>query len=210
MIINGIDISHWNRVEDFVRVKESGIDFVIIKAGGSDKGFYKDNKFEDYYRLAKLAGLNVGAYYFVGSKFYGADSGYNDAVRFCSIIRDKQFEYPLFVDIEITSTSSKAQSDATDAAIAFCSTMEEYGYYAGIYGSDISGFRERLELERLDKFDKWVARYGNKKPTYVKNYGIWQKSSTGEVPGIIGRVDLDVSYKNYSSIIKKARLNNWR
>lgn len=205
----GIDISHWNRVVDFNLVKASGIDFVIIKAGGSDKGFYKDHKFEDYYRLAKLAGLNVGAYYFVGPKFYGTESGYYDAVRFCQIIRGKQFEYPLFVDIEVTSTSHKAQEEATNAAIAFCNTMEECGYYAGIYGSDISGFKERLLIERLENYDKWVARYGNKKPQYATKYGIWQKSSTGEVPGIIGNVDLDVSYKDYPSIIKKAHLNNW-
>lgn len=209
MMSKGIDISHWNRVIDFNRVKASGIDFIIIKAGGSDKGFYKDNKFEDYYRLAKLAGLNVGAYYFVGPKFYGTESGYNDAVRFCQIIRGKQFEYPLFVDIEVTTTSARAQEEATSAAIAFCDTMQECGYYVGIYGSDISGFRERLLIERLEKYDKWVARYGNKKPQYVENYGIWQKTSTGEVPGIIGKVDLDVSYKDYPSIIKKAHLNNW-
>lgn len=209
MAIKGIDISHWNTVKDFNKVKESGIDFVIIKAGGSDAGFYTDRQFDNYYRLAKLAGLNVGAYYFVGSKFYGKEAGEEDAKRFARILSGRRFEYPVYVDIEITSTGSQKQKDATDAAIAFCRYMESLGYFAGIYASDISGFKERLELERLQPFCKWVARYGSKKPSYVEDYGIWQKTSTGEVPGIVGKVDIDISYIDYAKIITSKGFNGY-
>ena len=92
-MIMGIDISHWQGNIDFNKVKASGIDFVIIKAGGSDKGFYKDPKFEENYKKAKEAGLKVGAYYFVGRKFYGNVSGVADAHRFIHILDDKQFDY---------------------------------------------------------------------------------------------------------------------
>ena len=44
-----IDISHWQGNINFSQVKASGIQGVIIKAGGSDKDFYKDNKFETNY-----------------------------------------------------------------------------------------------------------------------------------------------------------------
>ena len=208
MTIKGIDISHWNTVKDFNKVKESGFDFVIIKAGGSDAGFYTDIQFDNYYRLAELAGLKVGAYYFVGSKFYGAQAGEEDAKRFARILNGRRFEYPVYVDIEITSTGSQRQKDATDAAITFCRYMESLGYFTGIYASDISGFRDRLEIERLAPFAKWVARYG-KKPEYVKEFGIWQKTSTGEVPGIIGKVDLDVSYVDYAKIITSKGFNGY-
>lgn len=207
MTINGIDISHWNRVTDFNKVKESGIDFAIIKAGGSDAGFYTDRCFDNYHRLARLAGLKVGAYYFAGKNFYGFAAGRKDAERFCRILGDRPFEYPVFVDIEMTGISTQNQKDATDAAIGFCEYMEDHGYFTGIYSSDISGWKERLEVERLEEYCKWVARYG-KKPQYVKQYGIWQKSSTGQVPGIIGNVDMDVSYIDYAKVITSKHFNN--
>lgn len=208
MIIKGIDISHWNVVKDFNQVKASGIDFVILKAGGSDAGFYTDVQFENYYRLAKLAGLDVGAYYFAGKNFYGWKSGEADAMRFARIIKDKKFEYPVYIDIELTSTASNMVEKATDAAIAFCRYMEDQGYFAGIYASDISGFRERLQLERLTQFSKWVARYG-KKPQYVEDYAIWQKSSTGKVPGIIGNVDMDISNTDFKKLIVNKHFNGY-
>ena len=62
-----IDISHWQGNIDFEKVRASGIEGVIIKSGGSDAGFYKDNMFETNYSKAKAAGLHVGAYYFVGA-----------------------------------------------------------------------------------------------------------------------------------------------
>lgn len=208
MTIKGIDISHWNVVKDFNQVKNSGIDFVILKAGGSDAGFYTDVRFEDYYRLAKLAGLDVGAYYFVGSNFYGWNAGEEDAKRFSRILKGKRFEYPVYVDIEITSTASKKAEEATDAAISFCRYMEDQGYFVGIYASDISGFRERLKLERLTQFSKWVARYG-KKPQYVEDYAMWQKSSSGKVPGIVGNVDMDVSNVDFKKLIVNKHFNGY-
>ena len=206
MTIKGIDISHWNMVKDFTMIKDSGVDFVVIKAGGSDRGFYTDGCFYNYHRLSQLAGLNVGAYYFVGKDFVGKEAGLSDAKRFYKIIKGLRFEYPVFLDLETTHPKDKKQ--ATDAAIEFCEYLEYRGYFVGIYASDISGFKERLEIDRLP-YAKWVARYG-KKPEYVKDIGIWQKSSTGAVPGIIGNVDIDTSYVDYEKIIKAKGFNGWR
>ena len=195
-IEQGIDISHWNRMTDFNAVKTSGIEFCILKAGGSDKGFYQDRQFNNYYRLAKLAGLKVGAYYFVGPKFYGELAGKEDAKRFCRIINGKEFELPLFLDLETTNKAYKEM--ATDAALAFCDYMKSEGYNVGIYGSDISTFKEMVQIDRLDGIDKWVARYNKTGPQFVKNACIWQKSSSGSIPGITGPVDLDECYVDYS------------
>ena len=122
MTIKGIDISHWNGDIDFNKVKASGIEFVIIKAGGSDRGFYTDPKFKDNYEKAKAAGLFVGAYYFVGKKFYGDLAGIADGKRFADILKGMQFEYPVYLDVETTDPRYKEL--ATDAAIAFCKTLE--------------------------------------------------------------------------------------
>lgn len=203
----GIDVSHWQGVIDWVSVKASGIEFAIIKAGGSDDGFYTDSTFEQNYTRAKAAGLPVGAYYFVGSLCTTKEDGIADAKRFLEIIKGKSFEYPVYIDLESTNPAAKA--GATEACIGFCETMEAAGYYCGIYASDISGFKERLDISKLERFDKWVAIYGSK-PNYVKSYGVWQYSSTGKVSGISGNVDMNEAYKDYPQIIKAAGLNGFQ
>lgn len=207
MVKQGIDLSRWNIVTSFDDVKASGIDFVILRTGGNNGGFYKDPKFELYYKAAKKAGLKVGAYYDTGADFISSAVGFNCANHIMQHLADKQFEMPIYADIETVATVHK--SSATDAAIAFCNKLEECGYFAGIYASDISGFKDRLEIERLqDRYTLWVARYG-KSPEYVTDYAIWQKSSKGDIKGIKGNVDLDECNVNLSSIIKKKHLNNF-
>ena len=207
MIIKGIDISHWNGDIDFNKVKAAGIEFVIIKAGGSDRGFYTDSKFRENYEKAKAAGLFVGAYYFVGKKFYGDLSGIEDAKRFIKILQGMQFEYPVYLDVE--TTDNRYKELATDAAIAFCSTMEAAGYYVGIYASDISGFKEKLNHSRLQNYAHWVARYG-KDPEVCKEGVIHQYSSKGAVDGIVGSVDLDKTSCDYSKYIIAGGFNGFK
>lgn len=199
----GIDVSRWQGHIDFKKVKDAGISFVIIKAGGSDAGFYKDRCFEDNYRLAKNYGLKVGAYYYAGPDFVRTVDGIEDAKRFRHIIAGKEFDYPVYIDVE--EQPPLKRTGITDATIAFCEFMESYNYYVGIYASDVSGFVERLETDRLKAFDKWVAKYGTTKPK--TKGGVWQYSSKGQIPGINGYVDLDISTIDYSAIIHSKQLN---
>ena len=204
--MNGIDISRWQGNIDWKLVKESGVEFVILKAGGSDDGFYEDSKFQENYEEAKNNGIPVGAYYYVGPNCTSAEDGKADAERFLNILNSKTFEMPVVLDFESTSPSDR--DGATDAAIAFCEVLENAGYYVAIYASDISGFKDRLDIDRLSEYDKWVARYGSE-PQYVNDYGIWQFTSEGLVPGISGNVDMNIAYKDYPSIIKAAGLNGF-
>lgn len=202
----GIDVSRFQKEINWAAVKQSGIEFAIIKAGGSDDGFYVDSCFERNYTGAKAVGMPVGAYYYVGPNCTSREDGIADAKRFLEIIKGKQFEYPVYIDVEESAPAAK--TGATDACIGFCQTMEQSGYYCGIYASDISGFVDRLDLSRLTQYDKWVARYGGK-PTAVKTYGMWQCSSTGKIAGITDDVDLDECYMDYPDIIKRAGLNGF-
>jgi GH25 family lysozyme M1 (1,4-beta-N-acetylmuramidase) len=205
--MNGIDVSRWQGIIDFKKVKQSGIDFVIIKAGGSDAGLYIDRCFEQNYKNAKGAGLNLGAYYFVGKNCTSSIDGKADAERFEKMLRGKQFEMPVYIDLEATTPANK--KGVTDAVIAFCEHMENCGYYVGIYASDIGGFKDKLDNSRLAAYDHWVARYGST-PSYVTEYGMWQCSSTGKVPGIVGNVDIDMSYKDYPTIMRNHKLNGYK
>ena len=207
MIKQGIDLSRWNIVTSFDDVKKAGIDFVILRIGGSNGGYYKDPKFELYYKAAKKAKLNVGCYYDTGKEFITSEKGYADAQHFLSLLEGHQFEFPVYADIETAATVYK--KGITDAAVAMGDALENNGYFYGIYGSDISGFKDRMQLERLEgRFTLWVAKYG-KKPQYVKDYAIWQKSSTGSIEGILTKVDLDECTVNFPSIIKKKHFNNF-
>lgn len=201
----GCDLSHWNWINSFETVADS-VDFVILKAGGSDKGFYKDSTFYNRYDGFHAYNIPVGAYYFVGEKFTSSADGIADAMRFIDIIGDRKLEYPAILDLEATRMCDK--DVVTEASIAFLETLERYGFYAMIYASDISGFKDRLHLDKLKKFDKWVARYGSD-PKYVTSYGIHQFTSTGHITGIANNVDLDYSYKNYPEIMKQHHLNNY-
>ena len=207
MVKQGIDLSRWNLVSSFDNVKKDGIDFVILRIGGNNGGFYKDPKFELYYKAAKKAKLHVGCYYDTGRDFITPEVGNQCALHMLKLMEGHQFDYPVYADIETVATIHR--SGATDAAIMFCSTLEKHGYFAGIYASDISGFKDRLILEKLEgRFTLWVARYG-KKPEYVKDFAIWQKSSKGDIKGIDTKVDLDECTVNFPSIIKKKHLNGF-
>lgn len=206
MIRNGIDISHWNNIYNFDFVAQH-TDFVILKAGGSDgkkKRQYTDVCFEEYYQELHKRSVPLGAYYFAGNDFISAEKGALDAIHFLDIIKGKKFLYPVVCDLEATSKNNRI--GATEAVKAFCLTLEDAGYYAMVYASDISGFKERLQIDKLIGFDKWVARYGNN-PVYVKQYGIHQYSSKGIMQGIIGNVDMDQAYKDYPKIISDHHLN---
>ena len=203
MKLAGIDVSRWQGSINFKSVKSAGIDFVIIKAGGSDAGFYEDPMFKNNYTGAKAAGLKVGAYYYVGSKFQGTDNGIADAKKFIRIMGRRSFEFPVYVDVEYTPQKEKAGT--TDAVIGFCEYMESKNFFTGIYGSDVSTFQDRVQAERLQLYTWWVAGYG-KEPT--PNYSVWQYTSSGSVNGISTQVDRDISKTDFSVIVNKHFNNN--
>ena len=191
----GIDVSHWQGDIDWAAVAKSGIKFAILKCGGSDKGFYKDSYFDRNYDGATTAGLLVGAYYYVGADFKGSESGHMDAVRALNIIDGRHLALPLYCDVEATRPEDKVA--VTEAALTFCNYVNGSHYAAGIYASEISGFRERLvegyHIDGLnvtmDNVNRWVARYGHHPAGDMQ---IWQCSSKTTIPGISGYVDLDI------------------
>lgn len=206
MTRKGIDVSHWQGTIDWNKVKKAGIEFAIIKAGGSDAGFYTDSKWEANYKGAKSAGIPIGAYYFVGKDCVTAAAGKADAERFLQILKGKQLEYPVYMDNEAQPASAKA--GITEATIAFCETMEDAGYFVGIYGSAVSGFKERMDDTKLTPYAHWVAQYTSK-CSYKGDYGIWQYSSKGSVDGISGNVDMDYAYVDYPAIIQSGGFNGF-
>jgi len=208
MAVKGIDVSAWQGVIDWTSVKEAGIHFAIIKAGGSDDGIYTDSKFERNYSECKRLGIPVGAYWFAGPNFTSKVDGEADAERFLKLLKGKQFEYPVFLDLEPPLKASNRKYN-TDAAIAFCEYMEKASYFVGVYGSTYSTFQSLVDDSRLTSYAHWVAQYANS-CTYWDNYGIWQYSSDGWVDGIAGRTDMNLCYVDYPSRIKAKGMNGFK
>lgn len=187
-MLQGIDVSRWQGNIDWAKVKASGIKFAILKCAGSDSGFYTDRTFEANYKGCKANGIAVGAYYFVGKDCITYEAGQADAKRMLSICAGKEFELPLFIDCEAQEPKNKI--GITDAIIGFYDAMKAAGRSAGVYSSTISGFRDRIEDDRIQHIPHWVAQYYTR-CTYSKPWIIWQKSSKGRINGINGNVDLD-------------------
>ena len=203
-MLKGIDVSRWQGQIDWAKVKASGIKFAILKCGGSDAGFYSDRTFEYNYNEAKKNGIAVGAYYFVGKDCISYEAGQADAKRMLSICAGKEFELPLFIDIEAQDPKNKV--GITDAIIGFYDVMKASGRNAGVYASKVSGFKDRIEDERIQHIPHWVAQY-NSTCTYDKPYLIWQKSSKGSVAGIKGNVDLNEGVDYLFAVNKKTDLD---
>lgn len=201
MTKQAIDISKHNGTIDFKTLKESGIDTVIIRAGYGKVISQKDIRFEEYYRLARQYGFDIGVYWY--SYAVTKSDALKEAQTCLNVIHGKQFELPVFFDIEETC----CKEQATDLVETFCSTIEQAGYYAGIYASKCFVL-ENLSDDNLRKYDLWLAHY-TQKTDYKGNYGIWQYSSTGHVNGIKGDVDLDIVYKDYPAIMKRLGLNGF-
>lgn len=208
MAIKGIDVSAWQGIIDWKAVKAAGIQFAIIKAGGSDDGTYVDSKYERNYEQCKAYKIPVGAYYFIGPNCITKADGEADAERFLKLLKGKQFEYPVYVDIEPPLKPANRKYN-TDAVIAFCEYMEKAGYYTGVYGSTYSTFQSLVDDSRLTSYAHWVAQYANS-CTYWDNYGIWQYSSDGWVNGISGRCDMNYCYVDYPSRIKAKGMNGFK
>lgn len=196
-MLQGIDVSRWQGNIDWAKVKASGIKFAILKCGGSDSGFYTDHTFEANYKGCKANGIAVGAYYFVGKDCITYEAGQADAKRMLSICAGKEFELPLFIDCE--AQEPKHKIGITDAIIGFYDAMKAAGRNAGVYSSAISGFKERIEDDRIQHIPHWVAQYYTR-CTYARPWIIWQKSSKGRIDGINGNVDLDEAQDNVFTV----------
>jgi len=205
MKIKGIDVSQWQGDIDFNKVKAAGIDFVILRAGYGRYISQKDPTFEQNYARAKSAGLNVGAYWY--SYAQSEADARTEAAVCMEAIRGKQFEYPIYFDLEEQSQFSRGKAFCSALVTAFCGEMEKAGYFAGLYISR-SPLQCYITAEVAGRYALWVAEYGTK-CNYGGAYGMWQYTSTGKVSGVNVACDCDYAYTDYPSIIKNGGFNGF-
>ena len=195
----GIDVSKWNGSVDWNAVKNSGVSYVIIRCGyrGSSTGaLIEDPKFVSNIKGAKAAGLKVGVYFF--SQAVNEVEAVEEASMALNLVSGYGLEYPIFLDVEASNGRGDAIDAATRTAVckAFCATIQNSGYRAGVY-ANTTWFTTKINAGSLTGYKIWLAQYASA-PTYTATkYDMWQYTSKGNVSGISGSVDMNISYLNY-------------
>lgn len=182
-----IDVSCWNSGINYDAVKASGIDSVIIRAGYGREVCQKDSQFENHYAGARAAGMNIGVYWY--SYADSVQDAITEAETCLECIKGKQFELPIYFDMEENWQTALGRATLTTMALAFCQTIEEAGYRAGVY-SNVNWFTNFLDYNRLAaEYSIWLAQWGSS--SYAYDCDIWQYADDGSVPGIDGNVDMN-------------------
>ena len=207
MLYKGIDVSRHQGNIDWTKVKNSGkVDFAILRAGYGKVISQKDSKFEEYYAQCNANQIPVGAYWY--SYAMNEAEARKEAEVFLQVIKGKQFAYPVYFDLEEPKQLALGKMKCSSIARAFLEIVEQAGYFVGLYMSK-SHLESYITEEIRNRYAVWVAHYGVKQTSYAGQFGIWQKSDTGSVPGISGNVDLDECYQDYPTPIQSAGLNGF-
>ena len=192
----GIDVSSWQGDIDWDKVRESGIEFVIVRAGyrGSVTGaIVKDKYFDANVSGAQQAGLQVGVY-FVTQAVNEAEA-VEEASAVMEMCSPYNLELPIYLDVEGSNGGRGDQIDKdtrTDVCEAFCRTLENAGQSGGVYACRY-WLTTNIDASRLDRYNVWLAEYRST-PLYNGYYSMWQYTSKGHVNGIEGNVDFDIMY----------------
>ncbi len=203
--MKGIDVSVHNGAIDWKKVKADGVEFAILRAGYGRVASQKDARFEENYAGAKAAGIPVGAYWY--SYAMSEDEARLEADVFLSVIKGKQFEMPVYFDLEEKKQFDLGKEQVSAIMRAFLKKVESAGYFVGLYGS-ASSLTTHTADDIKSRYTIWLAHWCNQ-TNYTGAYGIWQHSEKGKVAGINGNVDLDIGYKDFPTIIKAKGLNGY-
>lgn len=241
VVARGIDISKWNHKTDengnflpldWEAIAAAGVDYVILKAGSTIRSNGRkgglEPTFEMDYAGAKAAGLDVGVYFFTYSTSVSQIS--KDAEILLQWLDGKQFEYPIYLDLEDHEeegyfASRIAAPILTEMCLTFFSRLQSEGYYTGLYVNNEFLYNILQTDNVIELFEIWYARYPVgasyqwsssdnssfvwNEEKYGKTLGMWQYTRLGLLPPIEGEVDFNFAYKDYPALIKAQGFNGY-
>ena len=185
-----LDISTWQGYVDFNKVKSAGYNYVILRAGFGREYSQKDNTFERNYANAKAAGIKVGVYW--SSYSTSPSDAYREANACLYCLNGKRLDMPVYYDLEYQPAMSMSNSNYTQMALNFCSTIKKAGYKSGVYSSaSVYGYL----LNRQTLINNGVSIWNAQWSSYCSvPCDIWQYSEKGQVNGISASVDMNYIY----------------
>ncbi len=199
--MKGIDIAKWNGTIDWKKVKNSGVEFAILKA--INKQCQEEDAFERNYNGAILQGLPVDVYNY--SYALTVEKAISDAKTVLSVIACKKIG-TVWLDIEDKSQMNIGMT-LIDIINAYKNEIESAGYKFGVY-TGLSFYNSFIKpFHTFVDCPFWIARYPSKaqmdfsdmpkedkKPSIMHPLWGWQYTSSGRVNGINGKVDLSLTY----------------
>ena len=204
----GIDVSTHNGVIDWKKVKDSGqADFAIIRAGYGRLLSQKDKKFDVNYQGCKENHIPVGTYWY--SYAVSVPEILTEAEIFLEVIKEKQFAFPVYLDFEESAQFALGKAKCSEMAEAFLNTLENAGYFAGLYSSK-SHLEQYFTEKILRRYTIWLAHYGVVQTSYPYPFAMWQYTNDSTIAGISGHVDKNYCYQNFPAIIQSAGLNGFQ
>lgn len=188
----GLDLSHWNKIENWDKIKT---DFIIHKC--TESVDYIDQTYKENKNQIRKKGIQFGAYHFAR----GGDV-MKEVKNFIINLGEIKKDDIIVLDWEIEHLNPVKWCNEWLSKVAELTRLKPY-----LYTNDARA----LKFADKINYPKWIARYGkndgtiSKEPSY-EDWEIWQYTSRGKVEGIIGYVDLnvmkdgsqDINYEIYS------------
>ena len=190
-VARGIDVSNFQGTIDWNQVKAAGIEFAILKVGpvyGKPDSTFERNATE-----CERLGIPYGVYYYSYARSV-ADAN-KEADRTLAWLGGHHPSLPVYYDLEdnyILQDPIFSKDKLAQIAQTFCNRMEAVGFKSGIY-ANLNWFNNYLNSPSLSGYDHWVAQY-NWRCDYAGSYSFWQYSSSGNVPGVNGRCDMNYCF----------------
>lgn len=190
----GMDVSYWQGLINWERVKADDIDFAILRCG-----YVKtlgrpqvDQQWKRNAQECERLGIPYGVYIYSYAKTVEAAKAEADHV--INTLKGFSPTYPVYFDLEEKSLESTSNRMLlANMASAFCDKIAAAGYTPGIY-ANTNWWNNYLTDPVFDQWERWVAQY-NSKCSYTRgSYRLWQRSASGKVDGIVGNVDLDLEF----------------
>ena len=199
----GVDISRYQKDVDFEALKSDGIDFVMLRVGarGYKTGEIQiDEYFHENIKKATEAGLDIGVYFF--SQAVTQEEAIEEAQLVLDNIKEYEILYPIAYDMEFIENDTArvetlTRDERTAIAAAFLNHVNNAGYTPMLYG-DTEWLVKRIDVAKFNASCIWLAEEADI-PKYPYRYEMWQYTTQGQVRGINGFVDLNISFVDYSA-----------
>lgn len=207
----GIDVSKYQGTIDWNMVKESGVEFAMIRVGYRAKStgeIFEDPTARYNLQEAQAAGIKIGAYFF--SSAVTKEEAREEAVFTMSIIAKYRITYPVAYNCEdFQSTDSRQYgldaSARTELACAFLDEISAAGYTPMFYASkgELEGNAQWNTDTLSSRYKIWVAQYPDQPypqtnaSSYTGTHAMWQYTGQGIVTGISQKTDVNVAYFGY-------------
>ncbi|MCR5195525.1 MAG: hypothetical protein K6D38_04355 [Pseudobutyrivibrio sp.] len=193
----GIDVSKYQGAINWGAVAQSGISYTFIKAGSSKTGV--DPYFTANIQGAQAAGVRTGVYIY--SYATTVEQAAQEAALVLQWVEPYNVNFPIAIDIEDKTQKGVDANTCTAMANTFCSIIAQAGYTPIVY--TYTNFYKSHFTSAL-AYDKWIAQYADHND--IGGWAIWQYTSDGAVPGINGRVDMNMAAKDYTAYIPQVGL----